>query len=77
MRCIVGNKWKCSYVCVLSAPQVRQFYTAPTLLRSLMQTGDKWVQQHDRSSLRVLGTVGEPIGEHAWNWFGAHAAGSP
>lgn len=50
--------------------QVRQFYTAPTLLRSLMQSGDKWVQQHDRSSLRVLGTVGEPIGEHAWNWFG-------
>ena len=47
------------------------FYTAPTLLRSLMQTGDQWVTARDRSSLRVLGTVGEPIGEHAWNWFGA------
>lgn len=45
------------------------FYTAPTLLRSLMQFGDKWVTAHDRSSLRILGTVGEPINPHAWNWF--------
>ena len=50
------------------------FYTAPTLIRSLMQSGDGWVKAHDRGSLRVLGTVGEPIGEHAWNWFGACAA---
>ena len=54
-----------------AAAQVRVFYTAPTLIRSLMQSGDDWVKAHDRSSLRVLGTVGEPIGEHAWNWFGA------
>lgn len=53
--------------------QVRVFYTAPTLLRSLMQAGDEWVTKHDRSSLRVLGTVGEPIGQNAWNWFGAFA----
>ena len=51
------------------------FYTAPTLIRSLMQSGDDWVKAHDRGSLRVLGTVGEPIGEHAWNWFGAPACG--
>ncbi len=59
-----------------AAAQVRVFYTAPTLIRSLMQSGDDWVKAHDRGSLRVLGTVGEPIGEHAWNWFGAphHAA---
>ena len=49
------------------------FYTAPTLIRSLMQSGDDWVKAHDRGSLRVLGTVGEPIGEHAWNWFGARS----
>ena len=54
-----------------SPSQVRVFYTAPTLIRSLMQSGDDWVKAHDRGSLRVLGTVGEPIGEHAWNWFGA------
>ena len=56
---------------LLLSAQVRQFYTAPTLIRSLMQSGDDWVTRHDRGSLRVLGTVGEPIGEHAWNWFGA------
>ena len=56
---------------------MRQFYTAPTLLRSLMQAGDQWVKQHDRGSLRVLGTLGEPIGEHAWNWLGAPRALSP
>lgn len=49
--------------------QVRQFYTAPTLLRSLLQLGDEWPQKYDRSSLRVLGSVGEPINEHAWHWF--------
>jgi len=41
---------------------VRVFYTAPTLIRALMQHGDEPVKRHDRSSLRVLGTVGEPIG---------------
>ncbi len=38
--------------------QVRQFYTSPTLIRALEAHGEKWVQQHDLSSLRVLGTVG-------------------
>jgi acetyl-CoA synthetase len=44
-------------------------YTAPTLIRSLMQHGDHFVTQHDRSSLRILGTVGEPINPHAWEWY--------
>jgi len=49
--------------------QVRVLYTAPTLIRSLMQHGDHFVTQHDRSSLRILGSVGEPINPHAWEWF--------
>ena len=44
-------------------------YTAPTLIRSLMGAGDSWVTKHDRSSLRVLGTVGEPINPIAWQWY--------
>ncbi len=48
---------------------MRQFYTAPTLLRSLLQHGDEWVKKYDRSSLCVLGSVGKPINEHAWHWF--------
>jgi acyl-coenzyme A synthetase/AMP-(fatty) acid ligase len=49
--------------------QVRVLYTAPTLIRSLMQLGDSFVTNHDRSSLRILGTVGEPINPHAWEWY--------
>ncbi len=49
--------------------QVRQFYTAPTLVRALEAQDDKYVTDHDRSSLRVLGTVGEPINPRAWLWF--------
>ncbi len=57
-----------SCVCATVA-QVKQFYTAPTLIRSLMRFGDDWVKKHDRSSLRVLGTVGEPINPEAWKWY--------
>ncbi|KIZ01602.1 acetyl-CoA synthetase [Monoraphidium neglectum] len=49
--------------------RVRIFFTAPTLIRALMQHGDEWVTSHDRSSLKILGTVGEPINPHAWEWF--------
>ncbi|CAL8467441.1 g6979 [Coccomyxa elongata] len=49
--------------------KVRQFYTAPTLIRALEAHDDKFVTGSDRSSLRVLGTVGEPINPRAWNWF--------
>lgn len=49
--------------------QVRQFYTAPTLIRALEAAGDKFVTKSDLSSLRILGTVGEPINAKAWNWY--------
>ena len=49
--------------------QVSQFYTAPTAIRSLMASGDEPVMKHDLSSLRILGTVGEPINPEAWNWY--------
>ncbi len=48
---------------------MRQFYTAPTLIRALEAHDDKYVTGSERSSLRVLGTVGEPINPRAWNWF--------
>ena len=49
--------------------QVNQFYTAPTALRALMQAGNGPVEKTDRSSLRILGTVGEPINPEAWEWY--------
>ena len=49
--------------------RVNIFYTAPTALRALMGQGDEFVTRHDRSSLRVLGTVGEPINPEAWEWY--------
>ena len=44
-------------------------YTAPTAIRSLMREGDDWVTKHSRASLRLLGTVGEPINPEAWDWY--------
>jgi acetyl-CoA synthetase len=49
--------------------KVNQFYTAPTALRALMGQGNEWVEKCDLSSLRLLGTVGEPINPEAWNWY--------
>uniref|UniRef100_A0A2P2MV63 acetate--CoA ligase n=1 Tax=Rhizophora mucronata TaxID=61149 RepID=A0A2P2MV63_RHIMU len=49
--------------------KVTIFYTAPTLVRSLMRDGDEYVTRHSRKSLRVLGSVGEPINPSAWRWF--------
>jgi acetyl-CoA synthetase len=49
--------------------KVTSFYTAPTALRALMAHGDAFVTAHDRSSVRVLGTVGEPINPEAWQWY--------
>ena len=49
--------------------QVRTFYTAPTLIRALEAAGDKFVTKSDLSSLKILGTVGEPINAKAWNWY--------
>ena len=45
------------------------FYTAPTAIRALEREGDEWVTRHSRQSLRLLGTVGEPINPHAWEWY--------
>ena len=45
------------------------FYTAPTAIRAFMKWGDQWPERHDLSSLRLLGTVGEPINPEAWMWF--------
>uniref|UniRef100_UPI003569C884 acetate--CoA ligase n=1 Tax=Sphingomonas sp. TaxID=28214 RepID=UPI003569C884 len=45
------------------------FYTAPTAIRALMREGDAWVAKHDRSQIRLLGTVGEPINPEAWRWY--------
>ena len=49
--------------------KVNQFYTAPTAIRALMGQGTEFVEKCDLSSLRILGTVGEPINPEAWNWY--------
>ncbi len=49
--------------------QVSIFYTAPTALRAIMMVGDEWPNKHDLSSLRILGSVGEPINPEAWMWY--------
>lgn len=54
---------------VIDKHQVNIFYTAPTAIRALMKEGDSPVKKHSRKSLRVLGTVGEPINPEAWNWY--------
>jgi acetyl-CoA synthetase len=54
---------------VVDKHQVTQFYTAPTAIRSLMGAGDQWVVGTSRQSLKLLGTVGEPINPEAWEWY--------
>tara|TARA_B100000989_G_scaffold290098_1_gene262799 strand:+ start:33 stop:992 length:960 start_codon:yes stop_codon:yes gene_type:complete len=54
---------------VVDKHKVNQFYTAPTALRALMKEGNYWVTSRDLSSLRLLGTVGEPIKEPEWKWY--------
>jgi acetyl-CoA synthetase len=49
--------------------RVNIFYTAPTAIRSFIKFGDQWPKRHDLSSLRLLGTVGEPINPEAWMWY--------
>ena len=55
---------------------VTQFYTAPTAIRTFMKWGAAETQRHDLSSLRVLGTVGEPINPEAWMWYHEHIGGT-
>ncbi|WP_240664597.1 acetate--CoA ligase [Paenirhodobacter ferrireducens] len=52
--------------------KVNQFYTAPTAIRSLMGQGTEWVDKYDLSSIKVLGSVGEPINPEAWVWYDQH-----
>ncbi len=59
-----GRFWQ-----VIAKHKVTQFYTAPTAIRSLMAMGTELIEKHDLSSLRLLGTVGEPINPEAWNWY--------
>jgi acetyl-CoA synthetase len=54
---------------IVDKHKVNIFYTAPTAIRALMKEGEQWVQKHDFSSLKVLGTVGEPINPEAWMWY--------
>ena len=49
--------------------KINQFYTAPTAIRAIMRHGDEWVTKHDLSSLKLLGSVGEPINPEAWLWY--------
>ncbi|KAJ7399531.1 acetyl-coenzyme A synthetase 2-like protein [Pitangus sulphuratus] len=49
--------------------KINQFYGAPTAIRLLLRYGDEWVKKYDRSSLKVLGSVGEPINKEAWEWY--------
>ena len=59
-----GRFWQ-----VVEKHNINLFYTAPTALRALMKEGNEWVEKYDRSSLRLLGTVGEPIKEPEWMWY--------
>jgi acetyl-CoA synthetase len=54
---------------IIADYRVRIFYTAPTAIRALMRMGEEWPGRHDLSSLRLLGTVGEPINPEAWMWY--------
>ena len=62
-----GRFWE-----VIAKHKVTQFYTAPTAIRSLMALGPEWLDQHDLSSLKLLGSVGEPINPEAWSWYNTH-----
>lgn len=57
---------------IVDKHRVNIFYTAPTAIRALMREGEDWVNRHDLSSLRLLGTVGEPINPEAWMWYYTH-----
>eukprot|EP00850_Spirogloea_muscicola_P022099 SM000277S10334 [mRNA] locus=s277:111736:116023:+ [translate_table: standard] len=59
-----GRCWE-----VVDKYKVSIFYTAPTAIRALQRDGDQYVMRHSRQSLRVLGTVGEPINPSAWRWY--------
>ena len=57
---------------IVQKHKVNQFYTAPTAIRALAKQGSELVEAYDLSSLKVLGSVGEPINEEAWHWYNDH-----
>ncbi|MBI1910629.1 MAG: acetate--CoA ligase [Deltaproteobacteria bacterium] len=59
-----GRFWE-----IVEKHKVNTIYTAPTAIRALMRSGTEWVEKHDLSSLRLLGSVGEPINPEAWMWY--------
>ncbi len=65
-----GRLWE-----VVEKYRVTHFYTAPTAIRALMSYDLDYVQKYDLSSLKVLGSVGEPINEEAWHWYNDHVGG--
>ncbi|MCZ6636284.1 MAG: acetate--CoA ligase [bacterium] len=62
-----GRYWQ-----VIDKYKVNQFYTAPTAIRALTREGTQWPEKYDLSSLKLLGTVGEPINPEAWRWYHEH-----
>lgn len=62
-----GRFWE-----IVDKHRVNIIYTAPTVIRALMREGESWVKKYDLSSLRLLGTVGEPINPEAWMWYHTH-----
>jgi acetyl-CoA synthetase len=59
-----GRFWE-----VVAKHKVNIFYTAPTAIRAIAKEGDSWVDKHDISSIKLLGSVGEPLNPEAWNWY--------
>lgn len=57
---------------IVQKHKVNQFYTAPTAIRALAKQGSELIEKYDLSSLKVLGSVGEPINEEAWHWYNDH-----
>jgi acetyl-CoA synthetase len=62
-----GRFWE-----VIDKHKITHLYTAPTAIRSLAKESIEWVNKHDLSSLKILGSVGEPINEEAWHWYDTH-----
>ena len=62
-----GRFWE-----IIDKHQITHLYSAPTAIRSLAKESLSWVEKHDLSSLKVLGSVGEPINEEAWHWYDEH-----
>ncbi|MXZ68204.1 MAG: acetate--CoA ligase [Acidimicrobiia bacterium] len=60
---------------IIAKYEVTQLYTAPTAIRAFMKWGEEYPQRHDLSTLRLLGTVGEPINPEAWMWYHEHIGG--